>query len=103
VLTQVGAATKALQALALGLLDEHLQHSVTDAVATGDGQEKVAEAMAAVGRLAEKIPCGPDPDRLAAAIRPYVDAGFDEIHIGQIGETRQEFFDFCAKDLVPRL
>ena len=51
VLTQVSAATKALQAFALGLLDEHMQHCVTDAVATGDGQDKVAEAMAAVGRL----------------------------------------------------
>ena len=51
VFTQVSAATKALQAFALGLLDEHMQHCVTDAVATGDGQDKVAEAMAAVGRL----------------------------------------------------
>ena len=51
VLTQVSAATKALQAFALGLLDEHMQHCVTDAIATGDGQEKVAEAMAAVNRL----------------------------------------------------
>ena len=51
VLTQVSAATKALQSFALGLLDEHKQHCVTDAIATGDGQEKVAEAMAAVNRL----------------------------------------------------
>ena len=52
VLTQVSAATKALQAFALGLLDEHMHHCVTDAVAGGqDGREKVAEAMAAVNRL----------------------------------------------------
>ena len=51
VLTQVSAATKALQAFALGLLDEHMQHCVTDAISTGDGQQKVAEAMAAVNRL----------------------------------------------------
>jgi len=51
VLTQVSAATKALQAFALGLLDEHMQHCVTDAIATGDGEEKVTEAMAAVSRL----------------------------------------------------
>jgi G6PDH family F420-dependent oxidoreductase len=62
-----------------------------------------AAALVTPDQLAEKIPCGPDPDRIAAAVRPYVDAGFDEIHIGQIGETRQEFFDFCAKELVPRL
>ena len=52
VLTQVSAATKALQAFALGLLDEHMNHCVTDALQGGDdGREKVAEAMAAVNRL----------------------------------------------------
>ena len=52
VLTQVSAVTKALEAVALGLLDEHMHHCVTDAIAGGsDGQEKVAEAMAAVQRL----------------------------------------------------
>lgn len=54
VLTQVSAATKALQAVALGLLDAHMRHCVTDAIAGGpggDGEAKVAEAMAAVGRL----------------------------------------------------
>jgi DNA-binding FrmR family transcriptional regulator len=52
VLTQVSAVTKALQAFALGLLDEHMHHCVTDAVAEGnDGRQKVAEAMAAVNRL----------------------------------------------------
>ena len=52
VLTQVSAATKALQAFALGLLDEHMHHCVTDAIAGGTGgPEKVAEAMAAVNRL----------------------------------------------------
>jgi CsoR family transcriptional regulator, copper-sensing transcriptional repressor len=51
VLTQVAAATKALQSFALGLLDEHMQHCVTDAITTGDGRDKVAEAMAAVNRL----------------------------------------------------
>ena len=52
VLTQVSAATKALQSFALGLLDEHMNHCVTDALTGGaDGREKVAEAMAAVNRL----------------------------------------------------
>jgi DNA-binding FrmR family transcriptional regulator len=35
VLTQVSAATKALEAVALGLLDEHLRHCVSQAAATG--------------------------------------------------------------------
>ena len=39
VLTQVAAATKALQSVAVGLLDEHLRHCVTDAVAPGGDEE----------------------------------------------------------------
>jgi DNA-binding FrmR family transcriptional regulator len=53
VLTQISAATKALQAVALELLDEHLAHCVADAVAAGgsEAQVKVAEASAAIARL----------------------------------------------------
>ncbi|HKA02697.1 MAG TPA: metal-sensitive transcriptional regulator, partial [Acidimicrobiales bacterium] len=36
VLTQVSAATRALQSVALELLDDHLRHCVADAVASGD-------------------------------------------------------------------
>ena len=53
VLTQVSAATMALEAVALGLLDEHLRHCVTEAAAVGGAiaDEKVAEASAAIARL----------------------------------------------------
>lgn len=53
ILTQVSAATKALQSVALELLDAHLAHCVREAIATGgpDAETKVAEASAAVARL----------------------------------------------------
>lgn len=53
VLTQISAVNKALQAVALGLLDEHLSHCVADAVAAGGKQadDKIAEASAAIARL----------------------------------------------------
>jgi DNA-binding FrmR family transcriptional regulator len=52
ILTQVSAMTKALQAVALRLLDDHLAHCVRDAVATGEGAEdKLSEASAAIARL----------------------------------------------------
>ena len=53
VLDQVAAATKALQAVAIELLDDHLSHCVADAVASGGptAEEKVAEASAAIARL----------------------------------------------------
>ena len=53
ILTQVSAATKALQSVALGLLDEHLAHCVVDAARAGgpEAEEKVREASAAIARL----------------------------------------------------
>lgn len=53
VLTQISAVTSALQSVALGLLDEHLSHCVSDAVAEGGAaaDEKLAEASAAIARL----------------------------------------------------
>ena len=54
VLTQVSAVTKALQSVAVGLLDEHVRHCVSDA-ARGDDQaradEMVTEATRAIERL----------------------------------------------------
>lgn len=53
VLTQVSAATRALEAVALALLEEHLEHCVTDAVRAGGEQAdlKIKEATAAIARL----------------------------------------------------
>ena len=53
VLTQVSAATKALQAFALELLEEHMAGCVVDAARTSDdaAQAKVQEATAAIARL----------------------------------------------------
>src|SRR3954452_12673847 len=54
ILTQVWAATKALQSVAVGLLDEHLRHCVADAAAAGDADEStrlITEATNAIDRL----------------------------------------------------
>ena len=53
VLTQISAATKALEAVALELLDEHLSHCVADAIHQGgaEADAKVKEASAAIARL----------------------------------------------------
>jgi DNA-binding FrmR family transcriptional regulator len=53
VLTQVAAATKALQAFSVGLLEEHLVTCVVDAARAGDGAAdvKVREATDAIARL----------------------------------------------------
>jgi len=54
VLAQVSAATGALQRVAVGLVDDHVQHCVTDALAGDDpelAREKVTEATDAIARL----------------------------------------------------
>jgi DNA-binding FrmR family transcriptional regulator len=53
VLTQVSAVTKALQAVSLGLVEDHLSHCVVEAARSSDddGQAKVREAADAIARL----------------------------------------------------
>ncbi|MCM3925473.1 MULTISPECIES: metal-sensitive transcriptional regulator [Frankia] len=53
ILTQVSAATRALQSVALGLLEDHLAHCVAHAAAEGGpvADEKLREASAAIARL----------------------------------------------------
>ena len=53
VLEQVSAATRALQSVALALLEDHLAHCVADAVTAGgdEATEKLREASAAIARL----------------------------------------------------
>ncbi|MEP7762811.1 metal-sensitive transcriptional regulator [Sanguibacter sp. 25GB23B1] len=53
VLTQIAAVTKALQAVSIGLVEDHLGHCVVEAAQSSDeeGQEKVREAADAIARL----------------------------------------------------
>jgi G6PDH family F420-dependent oxidoreductase len=53
--------------------------------------------------IAESTPVGPDPQRWVAAITEFVDAGFDEIYINQIGDDQDGFFQFWRDELHPRL
>ncbi|GAB3671717.1 metal-sensitive transcriptional regulator [Saccharopolyspora sp. ID03-671] len=53
ILTQVSAVTRALQAVSIGLLDEHLKHCVAEAMVEGGqaADAKVKEASDAIARL----------------------------------------------------
>lgn len=54
ILTQVSALTRALQGVAIGLLDDHLKHCVLDAAKQGDDDAalaKIQEASDAINRL----------------------------------------------------
>src|ERR1700722_3422581 len=57
ILTQVSAVTRALQAVALGLVEDHLGHCVTQAIEEGgpEATEKVKEASEAIARLVRSL------------------------------------------------
>ena len=53
--------------------------------------------------IADSIAAGPDVDQHVAAVRKYVDAGFDHIVLTCPGDDQQGFIDFFEKKLRPRL
>ncbi|MEU8319984.1 TIGR03557 family F420-dependent LLM class oxidoreductase [Nonomuraea sp. NPDC048881] len=48
-------------------------------------------------------PVGPDPEVHARALKEYVDAGFDEVYVNQIGTEQDAFFDFYEREVLPRV
>lgn len=54
--------------------------------------------------VAEVIPCGPDLDRIADAVKKYVDAGFTDVAVVQVGDEGQgRFLDEAAEPLLEKL
>ncbi|MGV9456154.1 LLM class F420-dependent oxidoreductase [Streptomyces sp. NPDC003635] len=50
------------------------------------------------------IPCGDDPDDFVEAVRPYVEAGFTEVALVQIGgDSQPDYLDWSEKTLLPAL
>jgi G6PDH family F420-dependent oxidoreductase len=55
-------------------------------------------------QVAEQLPCGPDVDEHVAKIKPYLDAGFTEVALLQIGADNQEpFIRWAEESLLPTL
>ena len=54
--------------------------------------------------VAEAIACGPDLDELAESVRPFLDAGFTDVALVQVGdESQEEFLADVAGPLLERL
>jgi G6PDH family F420-dependent oxidoreductase len=58
----------------------------------------VTEEMAAKSAV-----CGDDVEEHVKALQAYVDAGFDEVYVTQIGPEQKGFFDFYSREVLPRL
>jgi G6PDH family F420-dependent oxidoreductase len=55
-------------------------------------------------QVAEQLACGPDVDEHVAKIKPFLDAGFTEIALVQIGaEAQQAFIAWAERELLPAL
>ncbi|HEX9968063.1 MAG TPA: TIGR03557 family F420-dependent LLM class oxidoreductase [Solirubrobacterales bacterium] len=52
--------------------------------------------------VAESIVCGPDPQRHIEAIEEYVEAGYDHVYVHQVGPEQDGFFDFYAREVLPK-
>jgi G6PDH family F420-dependent oxidoreductase len=62
-----------------------------------------AAALVRPEQVASSVPCGPDPERHVQGIREYLEAGFDEVYVGQIGPDQRGFLEFYQQELAPRL
>ena len=66
-------------------------------------QFEEASAMVTEDDVAEKVPCGPDPERHVELIRKYADVGFDHVYVHQIGADQEGFFRFYEREVMPRI
>jgi coenzyme F420-dependent glucose-6-phosphate dehydrogenase len=64
--------------------------------------EAVAE-LVTEDQVAEKIVCGSDPDRHLARIEEFRAAGFDHVHVHQVGADQETFFRFYETEVLPQL
>ena len=62
-----------------------------------------ASSLVTEEMVAEAIPCGPDPEKHLESIRQYVEAGFDEVYVQQIGPEQEGFFRFYENEILPKL
>jgi G6PDH family F420-dependent oxidoreductase len=63
-----------------------------------DASELVTEEV-----VADKVVCGPDPDRHLAQLRTYLDSGYDEVYVNQIGPDQDAFFRCYAEQILPKV
>ncbi|WP_042368104.1 TIGR03557 family F420-dependent LLM class oxidoreductase [Streptacidiphilus neutrinimicus] len=53
--------------------------------------------------VAEAVTCGDDPGEHTKTVQAYVEAGFDEVYVGQIGTDHEAFFEAYRQQVLPAL
>jgi G6PDH family F420-dependent oxidoreductase len=62
-----------------------------------------ASALVTKEKIAEEVPCGPDPEKHLRNIRKFMDAGYDHICVHQVGPDQEKFMDFYAREILPKI
>ncbi|HTK15100.1 MAG TPA: TIGR03557 family F420-dependent LLM class oxidoreductase [Acidimicrobiia bacterium] len=52
--------------------------------------------------VVKSFACGPDPERHLESIQKYVDAGYDQIYVTQVGPDQEGFLRFYEREILPR-
>lgn len=94
---EASARKTALESSAFSLLG----WDVLTELPTPDGFDAAAK-LAREEDIADKMPCGPDPEQHVAAVKKYIDAGFDHIVLRQPGADQEGFMTFWKRELKPR-
>jgi G6PDH family F420-dependent oxidoreductase len=81
---------------------EHVSGQHSQDLPTTDHFEQIAASVSEDTVRAGR-PCGPDPERHLAAIAEYVDAGYDEVYVMQMGPDQAGMIDFYAREILPAL
>src|SRR4051794_27597333 len=66
------------------------------------GFEAIAE-LSSPEEIKEAVPCGPDPARAAELISSYVEVGFDEVYVSQMGPDQESGIAFLREEVLPLL
>ena len=62
-----------------------------------------AARMVSEDDVAQKIVCGPAPQRHLEQIQKFIDAGYDHVYIHQVGPDQEGFFRFYEQEILPEL
>jgi G6PDH family F420-dependent oxidoreductase len=62
-----------------------------------------ASELVTEGMVAEKVTCGTDVDEHVKTVQEYVDAGFDEVYVAQMGPDQDGMIRFYEREVLPRL
>jgi G6PDH family F420-dependent oxidoreductase len=62
-----------------------------------------ASSLVTPEMVGQSVVCGPDADRHVEQVRSFVDAGYDEVYVQQIGPDQEQFFRFWSEEVAPKL